>query len=204
MATVSTFFQNVRYNLRDFNKQDFSDPQLLIYLNRAVRILDTELMRQRSDWTVSTEDVTLSSGEYQMSAPTSCSTVRYIYIDQVLRREISIDSIIRMRILDTSSGEPQYWSQSGQYIDWDRVADQDYTCTCIYDKWTATLTTSSDMPYNSEYDNYLLDGTVIMANAGKKKDISPVDQQIHSLFRNVLMRDIVARNFKKRPYKMDY
>ena len=109
-----------------------------------------------------------------------------------------------MQILNTSTGEPSFWSQFGAYVEWDRTADQDYICNIIYDKWTGTLTTSSDMPFSSEYDDYILQGLSIIASASKKKEINPVDQQVHSLFRSVLERDVIARNFKRRPYKMDY
>ena len=204
MTSVSSFFQTVRYDLNDFNKQEYGDDYLLICLNRTIKILDSELMRLHSDWTATSSDVTLTSGTNQMGRPSNCSTIRYIYINQVYKRELSLDSVKRMQILNTSTGEPSFWSQFGAYVEWDRTADQDYTCNIIYDKWTGTLTTSSDMPFSSEYDDYILQGLSIIASASKKKEINPVDQQVHSLFRSVLERDVIARNFKRRPYKMDY
>jgi len=204
MAKVSAFFTTLRYDLRDFSGQDYDDTQLLIYFNRALRILDTELMKLRSDRTMTSDSVTLLTDDYSVDVPTNCSTVRYIYINQVLKRELSIDSITRMRILDTSTGEPSYWSQHNDTIEWDKTADDDYTCVVMYDKWSGTLGLTDDMPYNDDFNNYLVQGTCIMANAAKKDEIVPTDQQVHSLFRSVLSRDVIVRNFKKRTYVMDF
>jgi hypothetical protein len=205
MATVSTFLEEVRYDLRDFGKQDFDDPQLLIYFNRAVTVLDTELMRLRSDYTATEGTVTLTAGEYEMDMPALCSTVRSIFNEQTEKYEITWDHLTKRRVLwNSAAGQPVYWSQRQRKVQWERIADIDYDFTVTYDAWTGTLTETDDMPYNDEFNNYLVQGTTLQANASKKDTMVPTDTQLHTLFRGQLARDVIVRNFRKRPYTMDF
>jgi hypothetical protein len=206
MATISEFFTNkIRYDLRDFGGQDYDDDQLLEYLNRSIRILDMELMRLRSDYTVNSDTVTLLEDAYSVALPTNASTIRRIYYGQIEKYEKSWDNVFKRRILwNGTTGEPTYWTQRGDNIEWDQVANDDYEYTVVYDKWTGDLTVSDNMPYSDDFNNYLVHGTTIFATSSKKDQPVQADQQVHSLFRSELMRNVIVRNFVRRPYTMDF
>lgn len=206
MALVSEFFTSkLRYDLRDFGGQDYDDDQLLEYLNRSVRILDMELMRMRSDYTVNSGSVTLLSAAYSVAIPTNCSTIRRIYYSQTEKYEMKWDNVFYRRTLwNSGTGEPNYWAQRGDNIEFDRIADQDYAMTVTYDKWTGDLALTDNMPYSDDFNNYLVQGTSMFATSAKKDQVIPVDQQVHQLFRSELTRNVVVRNFVRRPYTMDF
>lgn len=205
MTTVSNFLATVRYDLRDFGAQDFDDTQLLMYLNRAVTVLDNELFRLRSDFTVNSTSVTLSSAAYSMTLPTNASTVRRIYYGITEKYEMDYDTLFKRRILwNSATGEPTYWAQKAATIEWDQIADQDYAFTVTYDKWTGTLASTDAMPYSDVFNNYLVQGTTMQATGSKKDQVIQTDQQLHSLFRQQLQREVIVRNFRKRPYQMDF
>lgn len=206
MATISEFFTNkVRYDLRDYGGQDYDDDQLLEYLNRSIRILDMELMRMRSDYTVNSDTVTLLTDAYAVALPENASTIRRIYYGQIEKYEKKWDSIFRRRILwNGTTGEPTYWTQRGDNIEWDQLANDDYEFTVVYDKWTGDLDLTKDMPYSDDFNNYLVQGTTIFATSAKKDKPTQADQQVHSLFRSELTRNVVVRNFVRRPYTMDF
>ena len=207
MATVSEFFSNkLRYDLRDFGGQDFGNTQLLMFLNRAVRILDNELFQIGSDRARTSEDVTLLSAAYSMTQPTGCNTVHTIYIGQTEKRELEWITLHRRRTVwgDQSTGEPYYWSQHGTLIEWDLTADQNYTCTVVFDKWTGDLAMTSDMPYSDAYNNYLVQATTIQAEGSKKGNVSQTDPQLHQMFRKILQQENVTKRYRKRYYHMDF
>jgi hypothetical protein len=206
MATISEFFTNkVRYDLRDYGGQDYDDDQLLEYLNRSIRILDMELMRMRSDYTVNSGTVTLLTDAYAVALPENASTIRRIYYGQIEKYEKKWDSVFRRRILwDGTTGEPTYWTQRGDNIEWDQIANDDYELIVVYDKWTGDLDLDDNMPYSDDFNNYLVQGTTIFAASAKKDQPVQADQQVHSLFRSELTRNVVVRNFVRRPYTMDF
>ena len=206
MATISEFFTNkVRYDLRDFGGQDYDDDQLLEYLNRSIRILDMELMRLRSDYTVNSGTVTLLEDAYSVALPTNASTIRRIYYGQIEKYEKKWDSVFRRRTLwDGTTGEPTYWTQRGDNIEWDQLANDDYEFTVVYDKWTGDVALTDNMPYSDDFNNYLVQGTTIFATSAKKDKPVQADQQVHSIFRSELTRNVIVRNFVRRPYTMDF
>ena len=206
MALVSEFFtQKLRYDLRDFGGQDYDDDQLLEYLNRSVKILDMELMRLRSDYTVNYTTFTLLDGNFSVATPTGCSTIRRIYYGQSEKFEMAWDNLYFRRTLwNSGEGEPNYWAQRGDNIEFDRVAEKDYEMYITYDKWTGDLALTSSMPYSDDFNNYLTQGTSMFASSAKRDKAVPTDQQVHQLFRSELTRNVIVRNFVRRPYKMDF
>lgn len=207
MATVASFLGDIRYDLRDFGGVEYDNTALIVYLNRAIKLLTNELCQIDSHWTLESDDVTLSSGSNSVAVPTSCDTVRQVWYSNDLLEKKTPHWIFSYResIGRTSTGTPNFWAQHQDTILTEYVADDDYTLRVIYNKGAATVSaTTDDMPFSSQFDDVLRQGTLIMARSSKDKQIIDTEAQVEGLFRNVLQRDAIKVTHTKPRYHLDF
>ena len=81
MALASAIITSARYDLRYLDETEFTDAELLDYLNRAIVQLDSVLAGQGSDWVHETSAETLASAANSFVAPTDMIDVRSLWID---------------------------------------------------------------------------------------------------------------------------
>lgn len=205
MATVSTWLNSVRYDLRNYADIDWDPDQVIHYLNRAVDILDQRLASINSDQTFTQGSDTLSSGDDYISTPSNCLAIREVWIGQDRKTNVSMDELYyRRRFRTSDSTEPNFWCWVQNEIQFEVEADDDYTVVYMYDKGTSTLASSSDMPYNDSYNNILREVTVLMCIHKKNKKDSPTDALYVSMFDQILFMDTINRRFVRKEYKLDF
>lgn len=210
---VSTLISDIRYDLRDYGEQSYDDTYLVNMLNRGVKILERELIAFNSDLTKKSTTATLSTSENSVELDNTIDSIIRVYIDQTELYHITLEELYRRRIdvIGSSTGQPYYYAtwikpsgSDGRAIGFDYTADQDYTISYIYNELTSTLTTSSYMPYDDMFNDYLREGVVLFAQSTKDKNIVPVDKLWRDMFRGFLFQTSLASGRMPRYRKKDF
>ena len=93
MATVSTTLTNIGYQLGEAKPVTYGYAELLVYLNKALTNLTSELIALDSDWVLKKAGALLLEGKNSITMPTRCISARKIWITDVAlqRTDISFD-----------------------------------------------------------------------------------------------------------------
>ena len=100
--------------------------------------------------------------------------------------------------------EPMFWAHVGEEIQWDAAASTDYQVRVIYDRGSADVVASGDMPFAGKYDDVIREVTVQMGIHKKHKTDSPTDAIYAQLFDQILTMDMTNRLFHRKPYRLDF
>lgn len=94
MATVSTTLTNIGYQLGEAKPVTYGTAELLVYLNKAMNQLTSELLAVDSDWVMKRAADLLVTGKGLITAPTGCVSVRKVYITDVAMERTDISFTI--------------------------------------------------------------------------------------------------------------
>jgi len=202
MATVSTLITSARYDLNDTGITDYTDAELLDYLNRNVYFLDLSLSKHKSDFTHNTETATtLADGDDSVAAPSGLINLRSLWIDDDLIDKKSIDYVYqRRKYISGSTGKPCYCALQNANIIFDYEADDDYTPTIHYDKMTGDLESANNMPYQDLFNQLIRQGVVLMAKNRNEYDVSG-DAAIQDFIEQGAFQVIISRRHTPARYK---
>jgi hypothetical protein len=94
MATVSTTLTNIGYQLGESKPVTYGYAELLVYLNKALTNLTSELVALESDWVLKKAAALLVTGKNSITMPTRCISVRKLWITDIAmqRTDISFDT----------------------------------------------------------------------------------------------------------------
>ena len=203
MATVSTILTNARYDLRDENQTQYTDAMLVNFLNRGLFQLCSVLGQIDSDWVKSSSDLDLTEGDNYVALPTDFSTPISAWIDTT---EIYKDSWEKVKALyrnSSSSGQPYKYAIESTNIIFNCDADDDYTIEFLYKKTAATLTTSSNMPFNDEFDLPLMQSMILIAKHKDEYDVAG-DAALQDFFMDACNSKIVSRNHTPKRFNLGF
>uniref|UniRef100_A0A6H1ZTW8 Uncharacterized protein n=1 Tax=viral metagenome TaxID=1070528 RepID=A0A6H1ZTW8_9ZZZZ len=203
MATASSVITSSRYDLRDTGSIEYSDAELLEYLNRAIISLDAALASLNSDWVEDETTWTLTTNASTLTQTTNVRTIRTLWIGDDRIWKTALDEIRRKRKFITAAGQPDYYAQNGTTIVFERKADQSYTVTAHINKATGTLTTSSNMPYNDEFNEPLRQAVVLIAKA--RNELSVVaDAALFEFFMSAATVNVIKRKYIPKKYYLGF
>ena len=112
------------------------------------------------------------------------------------------DIAIRRKFIG-SSGKPQYWAHEGASVLFDHIANQAYGIVFHFNQKSETLTTSSSMPYNDEFNEELRQAIVFIAENREMK-ISEATTSLYDFFRSAANTKAIRRAFVPKRYKLDF
>lgn len=211
MATVQSLITSARYDLRDYGKGlVFDNAELLDYLNRMVGVMDSTLASIESDLVEAESDGDITFAEDATTADISglnsglWDSIRSVWIGTDQKTQVSVNEMRWKRIYDLTDGEPQYWALSGTDLLFEKTADDDYDLIIYYNKKTGTLALSSDMPYNSIFDELFREMLVLHAKAKKENKMLNTDQYYYTVFKNRAMEENIRRDYIKKTYSKDF
>lgn len=206
MATVATLFSNLRYDTGDYGGQKYSNTQLIEYLNRAIWVLDSELIKVKANETLNSGDVTLVNATNSIAGPTGSDSIRALF--QSTNRIYQMEyGVLLKRRLDLGSNEalPRYFSFVDSTIQCDYTSDQEYTLTAHYDKRSTVIAATSDStPYSSKYDIYLRQALLAVSTASRDKNVPQFDQIFEKIFKDAVMRQVISRKVVRPKAKLDF
>lgn len=266
MTTVAQFITSSRYDLRDYGTGlEFDDEELLEYINRMVKILDSTLISINSSFVVSNSTLLIPTSTLRYDIETNLNSgnfdsIREIWTGNNRLEKISMDlmwykqrfnsdqqisgfalvvgntyEILARTTLDftgcgaasntagvvfvcTVAGtlgtgdavnswnvaEPQFWTRQDGYIVFELPSNQIYGMQFLYNKLTATLTTSSNMPYNNAFNEFFRELLVMHAKAKKEGTIAPTEQTYSAMFRKAAYEQTIRADFQPKYYKLDF
>lgn len=206
MATVATLLTSARYDLKDFSGQMWDDTQLVDYLNRVVIVMDNVLSSLRSDRCIDyNATATLSATDNSVAVPSNTNQVLDVWIGSDLKYKTTPQDIYARRIYNGgATGEPQHWAPTDETMIFDYTADDDYTIKIIRTVKTATLTTSSNMPYDDKFNEYFREAVINMAHKAKDNAVVNVDSMYFEEFKRIAMMDVVTRGYVPTYYYKDF
>lgn len=211
MATAADIIASARYDLNDYQAGImWDDVELLNYLNRMVGVMDSTLAALDSDLIQEIEigiDCVADQSYVDISALNSglWTRIRWVWLGQTLITQTSPASILYKNMFETTSALPRYWTNMGDYINFNCPCASAYDdLTIHYMTKSATLTSSTTMPYSGVFDETFREMLVLYAQAKKDGNPSAVNGMMNALFQRKAMEITIQRNFVERPYYIGF
>jgi hypothetical protein len=211
MATVQSIIDSARYDVRDYQKgASFDNAELVDYLNRMIGLMDSTLASLGSDL-VEAEELDIDAVEDQDYVDlvdmntTLWDSIRSVWIDQDELEKVTIDRMRYKRHFWNGKSKPIYWCLSNRLILFEQDAAESYTTLKIYyNKKTAVLTLTDDMPYNDIFNEVFREMLVLHAKAKKEGRVSRSDSLYSEFFRTRALQENTRRDWVKRPYWLGF
>lgn len=155
MATLASFLEATRYDLADFEEGvEFEDRELINYINRMVKLIDSTLLISRSNLLHGTEtniDTVASQSYVDLTNMNNgyWDSVREVWIGSDRLEHISVPFMYYKRKFRTDDAEPQFFAIEGNRILFETGADAAHTDFVIHynkktrprqEDWTDTFT----------------------------------------------------------------
>jgi len=196
MSTVADLLTASKYDLKDYGAKEFDQTQMVHYLNRCIKILDRALIALQSDQTLTESDLVVDSGAIKAPITINGVNIREIWdSDNTIMVKVSARKLYELRMYKGDTSQPRNWSHIKQYVEFDVTTDQEYTFTYYYDSMSTAVTATGTMPYQGQYDEYLREALIMMAQAKKHKKLPQTDAVYLQMFTANLQQDIINRNF---------
>jgi hypothetical protein len=210
MATFNTIIDDARYDLRDYQTGlEFDDDELLNFVNRMIRLLESTLTSLNSDLVHGVSPLILADDVYSLSLSTLNSgdwdSIRSLWYEETKLEKLSLDELYFIRQSSpTQEGQPEYWAFEDNSIQFDKKSDKAYTLTCYYNKRIGTVTLTTSTPFNGIFDDTIREMLVMHAK-GKKEGLLTKTEMLYSeLFKKRAMEILLRRSFLPATYHKDF
>lgn len=210
MATINDLIESARYDLRDYQTGlEFGVDELVLFVNRQIRTLESILAAQNSDLVHGVASLTLASGANSLDISSvlnsgNWDSIRSLWNGATQIYHIPLDDVYYKRQIQSLTGTPNFYALSSVSFIFDATADANYTLTCYYNSKSAALTIASTTPYNGIFDDMLREMLVMHAKAKKEGLIGKSEMQYSELARKRIMEIDLRRRFVKKPYYIDF
>ena len=210
MTTVATFIDSARYDLRDYQTGlAWDDDEILEYVNRMVKVLDSTLASMNSSFVHGTEDETLASAANYIDLRTNLNggkwdSIRSVWISSTQLEKLSVDEMYYERKFITETGQPYFWALENPNIIFEKTSDAVYTIRIHYNKKTGTLTSASTIPYNDVFNEIFRELLVMHAQAKRENKIMQADQLYTAMFRQRAAQEQLRMDYIPKIYKLGF
>jgi hypothetical protein len=204
MATAAEVITSARFDLRDSSSTQYTDAELLDYLNRALVQLYASLGSVHSDW-VYTEDTskTLATGDNSVTTPTDIGAVLSLWIgsDEILKKDTPY--IYYKRRYITATGQPYYFAHKDSTFIFERAADADYSLAIYYNKKRTVLGSGDTMPFDDDFNQPVRQAIVLIAKNRNEYDVAG-DGALFDFFLDAAFTYVISRNRTPKRYKLGF
>ena len=212
MTTAAELITSVRWDLKDEETVQYSDPMLLDFLNRGLRPLCVTLAALNSDWVNESTTLTLDEDAEYTTLPTNYVSDISVKISSTDLTKKSI-SWIRNERIDNTAGQPEYFAIQGTSLMFEKAADAEYSITLEYHKRADALTILSEMPFNDEFNDVLRQFMSLVCKSrseyttddGSKNQYTYLSEvNMQSFFYQALFAKTMSRNYIPNMYKTNF
>lgn len=211
MATYNTIIDDARYDLRDYQTGlEFDDAELLNFINRMIRILESTLTSLNSDLVQGTASLYLLIATNSLSILTALNSgnwdsIRSLWNATDKLQKVSLDDLYDIRqSASTQTGAPNYWALGGTTLQFDKTADKAYTLTCYYNSKIGAVVAAGTTPYNGIFDDSIREMLVMHAKAKKEGKTDRAEMIYSEMFRKRAMEIEIRRAFVPKIYVLDF
>ena len=204
MALASAIITSARYDLRDTGSTEYTDAELLDYLNRGQVQLYSVLQALRSDWVhASDTSTTLLEDANSVAVPTDFAMVRSVWIDDDMLTKKDVDFIYYRRKHISGTAQPVFFATEAQTFIFEHAADQDYDLTIYYNKDSTDLEASDSLPFNDKFNQPLRQIIVLQAKSRNEYDIIG-DAAIYDFLMDAALGKVISRNRQPKGYRLNF
>lgn len=201
MTTAAAIIANSRYDLRDIPKVQYSDAELLVFLNRSAEIVHGLLTDMESDLVREEADITLDAGgavvdldeaEIPLAVPW-----RAILAGQPLK--LATDEETRS-FASGSVGAPRYYWIAKTLLKFWPATPSLVTLRLEYFPRFVAMAADDEMPFQGLFDVTLTQSTVMFAE-NRNAQGNPVTAAVMDLARDramALVRKRAPRGYRER------
>jgi hypothetical protein len=211
MATFNTIIDDARYDLRDYQTGlEFDDAELLNFINRMIRLLESTLTSLNSDLVQGTATLSFLIATNSLDIATALNSgkwdsIRSLWNSTDKLQKISVDELFNIRqSTSTQTGAPNFWALGGTTLQFDKTSGVAYSLTCYYNSKTGTVTASSTTPYNGIFDDSIREMLVMHAKAKKEGILAKAEIMYGEMFRKRAMEIEIRRSFLPKTYSIDF
>jgi len=208
--TAQNIIDSARYDLFDYVDGvgvgiEYDDVELLDYLNRLIGLMDSQLSALGSDLVEAEElsiDTVASQSYVDISGLNSglWSKIRSVWIGSTRLEQVSLNYMRYTRQFRSSDARPTIWALWHNQILFPAGCDSAHTDFKIYyNKKTATLALTDDMPYTDIFNEFFREMLILMAR-GRKNGLTSIDSSIGQMFKARAMQEEIGREFVPKPY----
>lgn len=205
MATAQNVITSARYDLRDVDDIEYTDEELLDFVNRSNRVLYTALGNFKSELVYNSADLSVLAGNRQVSVPTDFSIIIRLWVDtKVEATEQTNEWITDRRKDNLSTGRPYYFALHGGYLQFEKVTDVDYTFSIeYYTRPPTDLALTSDMPFRDAFNDEIAQVITLMA---KNRFDLPMQgsSALYDFFHSAAFSKVIARTHIPKGYKLNF
>lgn len=130
MGTVANLIQEARYDLADYEEGlDFDDRLMFIYVNRMIRLMDSQLAALDSDLMHANEDLidtVINQDHVDLTNLNNgyWDSIKEIWIGTDRKQEIPYSLMeYKRRWRENQTAEPEYWALRGNQLLWETDCD---------------------------------------------------------------------------------
>lgn len=206
MALVSDIITQTRYPLIDINANQWSDTELLNYLNECCDMIHQTLIDSESELIrTGTTTVTTASGIELYTLPTDLWTIHKVWVEtedpmdmceesdryQYLKQEEDSDTSARTTPTD-------YYIDGGE-IGLLPFSDAIYTVNVIYYTTFTDLVSTDEMPYKGLFNSQIRQGVVMLGKNRNELGLN-IEGVLMEMYQARALR--LTRKRRKKNYQM--
>lgn len=211
-TTLASLIDSARYDLVDYETGImYTDEELLVYLNRMIDIMDQTLSSLDSDLVFAVEEsinCVASQNYVDISVLNSgnWTSVKEVWLGSDKIEKTTVPRIYYKRKFRSGEAKPSYWALHNQQILWEQDCDSAYTTLVIhYHKSSGTpLASTANMPYFDTFNEFFREQLVLHTKSKRLAQTPQSDLVWNGAFKRIAMAEVVARNFVKKPYYIDF
>lgn len=215
MATVSSVIKNINYKLRNEESEEFSDGELLSYVNESISVLKTVLARK--GYLISrtgTGSFTTTEGTQSYDLTSVDTPISNLWlIDNIWISEYEpMDKCDEDNIYETRNEEekgntshrcrPLDYCFIGNTVWFKQSPDATYTVNLNYYPNHTNLYTTDTMPYNDLFNRSII-AAVMMIAKNRLEMNSQLEIQLMALFDNSAQFLLDKRNYKEKRFTVN-
>lgn len=203
--TTTTLKSQIRYEIRDINSTQYTDAELLVYINKCLEIAYEELVNQKSEL-VRTGSGTITTVAGTQSYDLSANDMGDLWIPhrvwiseyepmEMCEEKDLYDAINANEGSTTSRTIPDEYCIIGDYIWFKDYPDDAYTVNIRYFPNFVPLSSGGTMPYKNLFNQEVVEGVKFLAKHRNEKAIG-VDATLKDIFHDRAMQLVYRRRAK--------
>jgi hypothetical protein len=205
--TVEELIKSVRYRVRDTDKTNYTDEEILTYLNELLNGCYVTMQNVESI-------LIMDEGEIPIVKDTECYDITFQhngFLDEGLWIVGNVNPLLRTtkvelgpskNAIEVHSSYPLRYYLDGDQICLHPIPKQDGTLKISYWMPFAELTLTDEIPWGGFWDRYLVKATVIDCLERQERDVSQMAVMVVGLFDDAIA-EVMKQGVRERRVRSD-
>lgn len=201
MTTAAAIIANARYDLRDLPKVQYSDAELLAFLNRSAEIVHGLLTDMESDLVLEEVDIDLDAGGAVVDLAEEGIPLAVPWRMSLVGKPVTLATNEDTKGFAIGAvGDPRYYWITKTRLKFWPAPSRMMTLRLEYFPRFAPLAAEDEMPFNGLFDTMITQSTIVFAE-NRNAQGNPVTAAVMDLARDramALVRKRAPRRYRER------